>query len=249
MKDVAWADYLRQYDTMISINPSYEAVRTSVLSHVERAQLRDGAWVVDVGCGTGQVLLPLARRYPRARFLGVDADEGCLALVREKAEAEGLRNVELQNADARRWQAPGPVAVCVFTHSLYTLGALHDPQGPRKALEHARSCLEPGGRLVLTDIQRRLDYKRWALYLFLSSGRRFGLRKTLATFAANASARRANIAIEKSQRRGDMILASLPECRRLVESAGFSEILHASEDLYAPGPLGRPIDNQVVARA
>lgn len=247
---VDWTQYLRQYDMMVSLNRSYAAVKRSVVGLMGEALAgEDGGLVVDVGCGTGQLLIEVAPRFPQVSFLGVDADQACLALLSERVRAGGLRNVQLQCSDARSWRAPEPVRVCSFMHSLYTLGPLDDPEGPRAALTHARAALRPGGHLILTDIQRRLRYRRWAAYIFVTAVREHGLFTALRIFKDNASARHANIAIERAQRAGRMVLADLDECVQLVRSVGFERIIHASDKLYAPGVLGEPIDNQVVAVA
>jgi len=45
--------------------------------------------IVDAGCSTGSLLLPLAFAFPHARFVGVDMKRGSLARLRERAEAAG----------------------------------------------------------------------------------------------------------------------------------------------------------------
>lgn len=76
-----------QLQTRFSTNPlsvvTWE-LRLADLSGVGRA--------LDAGCGTGNFLLPLARRLiPRgAEVVGLDLAEGTLGVARERAQAEGL---------------------------------------------------------------------------------------------------------------------------------------------------------------
>ena len=53
-----------------------------------------GWQVLDAGCGTGHRLVALARRYPQARFLGVDPSERSLDVARALAARHGVGNVE-----------------------------------------------------------------------------------------------------------------------------------------------------------
>ena len=46
--------------------------------------------IVDAGCSTGSLILPLAFAFPDARFVGVDVKASSLALLRERAAVAGL---------------------------------------------------------------------------------------------------------------------------------------------------------------
>ncbi|RKH21152.1 class I SAM-dependent methyltransferase [Corallococcus sp. CA047B] len=57
---------------------------------VEAVSAESGGRVLDVGCGTGSVLLAVARRLgARGRCLGVDISEPMIAAARARAESEG----------------------------------------------------------------------------------------------------------------------------------------------------------------
>jgi tRNA/tmRNA/rRNA uracil-C5-methylase (TrmA/RlmC/RlmD family) len=50
------------------------------------------SFAVDLGCGSGQVTLALAKRC--RKVLGVDVSEEMIALLLENAKQEGVSNVE-----------------------------------------------------------------------------------------------------------------------------------------------------------
>lgn len=49
--------------------------------------------LLDLGCGAGAIALTMAHRAPHARVWAVDVNERALALCRENAERNGIRNV------------------------------------------------------------------------------------------------------------------------------------------------------------
>src|SRR6185295_8277293 len=62
----------------------------------------DGGSVLELGCGDGANLLPMAWYRPGWRFVGVDADGSSLASAREGTRRLGVRNLELIHSDLRR---------------------------------------------------------------------------------------------------------------------------------------------------
>lgn len=52
--------------------------------------------ILDLGCGTGIITLPLARRFPDAEIVGIDLMPEYLDIAREKVERDGLSNVSLE---------------------------------------------------------------------------------------------------------------------------------------------------------
>ncbi|MFI9201047.1 class I SAM-dependent methyltransferase [Streptomyces sp. NPDC053048] len=123
----------------------------------EGLALRGDEYVLDLGCGSGAVVLLVGRRLTTGRAVGVDlwrlrdqwrSDPGAL---RENALAEGLRErVELLTADMTAL----PFADARFD-IVVTSMAVHNlrPRGRRRAaLAEAVRVLRPGGRLVMVDI-------------------------------------------------------------------------------------------------
>lgn len=102
--------------------------------------------VVDLGCGTGRSLLPLARRgFPT---LAVDLSLPMLRIVGRKAAEEGLHinrvRANLVELGCLRGQIADYV-LCMFS----TLGMIRPRENRRKVLVHARRILRPGGTLIL----------------------------------------------------------------------------------------------------
>ncbi len=112
--------------------------------------------VLDVGCGFGLFSLYYARLRPDLRLLGVDKNEGRIALARRAAERLGLGNVRYEVADARTLTLAAPL------DGAYMLDIVHHvpPGAVEPLLRQVHARLGPGGRLVVKDIERHPAYKR-----------------------------------------------------------------------------------------
>ena len=77
---------------------------------------RAGQRVLEIGCGTGNLLLLAARRHPRATLIGLDPDRAALALARRKAARRRPARCSSTRATpgaavSRRQRGPGALRV------------------------------------------------------------------------------------------------------------------------------------------
>ncbi len=118
-----------------------------------------GGPVVELGCGTGRVLLPLADAG--VATTGVDISPALLDVARAKLDAAGLaQRVTLVEADLRHPGLPeSAFALAICTSN--TLMHLTDPSDQAAALHAACRLLRPGGLLMVDlfnpDIARLLE--------------------------------------------------------------------------------------------
>jgi cyclopropane-fatty-acyl-phospholipid synthase len=61
--------------------------------YCERAQLRDGLKIVDLGCGWGSLTLFLAEKYPNARITSISNSASQKAFIDGQCAAKGFKNV------------------------------------------------------------------------------------------------------------------------------------------------------------
>ncbi|HEX5108826.1 MAG TPA: class I SAM-dependent methyltransferase [Vicinamibacterales bacterium] len=113
---------------------------------VARLDLRPGARVLDVCCGTGASALPAAAKVgPSGLVIGVDLAERLLERARVKARHRGLSNVEFRTGDMLALDfasAHFDAVICVF-------GIFFVPDMPEAARELWR-LVRPGGQLAIT---------------------------------------------------------------------------------------------------
>jgi SAM-dependent methyltransferase len=110
-----------------------------------RDSLERGARVADVACGTGHVLVLLARVFPQSSFVGYDLDDGAIARARAEAAGAGLTNVTFEVADAARLKVSEPFDV------VFVFDAIHDQVDPAGVLARIHDALKPGGRFVMKE--------------------------------------------------------------------------------------------------
>ncbi len=105
---------------------------------------RQGGSVLELGCGTGRVLIPIAADgHP---CVGLDLSDPMLAEARRKADGEGVV-VEWVHDDMRAFDLGRTFDLIVIAGN--SLLHLHDINSLVGCLTSVRRHLAPGGRLVL----------------------------------------------------------------------------------------------------
>ncbi|WCL47827.1 SAM-dependent methyltransferase [Leptospira sp. GIMC2001] len=66
---------------------------------VERAELKDGMTVLDLGCGWGSVSLYVAEHFPKCKILGVSNSRTQKQFIDAQAKLRGLKNLEIVTQD------------------------------------------------------------------------------------------------------------------------------------------------------
>jgi ubiquinone/menaquinone biosynthesis C-methylase UbiE len=114
---------------------------------VDRLQLRPGARVLDLCCGTGASALPAAEIVgPAGKVLGIDLTDALLERARVKAAAAGYRQVTFERAAVEGLRLPAASFDAVI--SVFGLFFVDDMAG---LLTRAWSWLAPGGVLAITS--------------------------------------------------------------------------------------------------
>ncbi len=102
---------------------------------------------VDLGCGSGQVTIPLAAKS--ARVLAVDVSAPFIDRLQDKAADAGVDNIQALVSPIEALELPGESVDLVVSN--YALHHLRDADKAR-LVEHAYGWLRPGGRLVIGDM-------------------------------------------------------------------------------------------------
>jgi ubiquinone/menaquinone biosynthesis C-methylase UbiE len=114
---------------------------------LDRFEPLRGRTAIDAGCGGGDVTFEIAKRVgPEGRVTGLDLDDSKLALAREEAVRQQITNVEFRSANI---MAPWPVSDASLVNVRFVVSHLANPN---ELLQRAREALEPGGTILVTDI-------------------------------------------------------------------------------------------------
>jgi len=117
-------------------------VTASVRETLRRLELRPGERVLDIGCGTGELLRAVQQTVADAWIVGADIAPQMLGAARRKLGAQ----VPLVGADAARLPFRAESFGVVVSSS-----SLHYWPDPAAGLAELTRVLRPGGRLVITD--------------------------------------------------------------------------------------------------
>jgi len=130
--------------------------RVSQVKREIAARIAAGSWVLDVGCGTGNLAAMMAKKGAWVR--GIDTSEAMLELARQRVAEENLGDrVDLRQLSAMELDRLSPHSFNYVVSTL-VLSELSDEE-QRYVLEEARHLLAPGGQLLVADEVAPAD--RW----------------------------------------------------------------------------------------
>jgi ubiquinone/menaquinone biosynthesis C-methylase UbiE len=117
-------------------------VEATTRETLRRIPMTAKARLLDVGCGTGELLRRMRAKYPDAALAGLDPVPQMLAVARDKLG--GKEDLRIGYADSLPWPAAGfdVVVSCNMFHYI---------THPVEALREMARVIRPGGALVLTD--------------------------------------------------------------------------------------------------
>ncbi|OOG23680.1 transcriptional regulator [Thioalkalivibrio denitrificans] len=110
------------------------------------ARLERGITVLDAGCGRGEALMALARRYPESRFTGYDLCADAIEDARRAARKAGLHNLRFEARDLTHFDEQERYDL------ITSFDAIHDQRSPADLVRRLYRALGPGGIYLVQDI-------------------------------------------------------------------------------------------------
>ena len=134
-----------KYDEIPFFKISARHVVDIIKEHTSRADLK----VLDVACGTGNVVLECATQLKESKFTAIDISEGMLAKAKENAQAKGLTNIGFQLQDITKLDVDKKYHIITCSYALFFL-----PNAPR-VLESLTSLLTSRGIVIFTSFTEK----------------------------------------------------------------------------------------------
>ena len=158
------------------------------------------ATVLEIGSGTGRNLILAARRYPAARFFGIDVSTEMLTSAVGAVARAGLeRQILLRHGDATAFDPHALFGVSSFDHVMISYCLSMIPNW-RRVLETAAHLVSDGGQLHVVDfgnLERLPKFARALLLRWLAIFEVVPCKDLEMALADIASGYGAKLALEK----------------------------------------------------
>ncbi len=140
------------FDFFLSLAGYGTAFREKIL---KAAKVEDGENILDVGCGTGSLLILAKQKFPNIKATGIDADEKILNIFEKKINKLNL-DIKIIKTGAQDM----PFTSGSFDLVISSLVFHHLPTELKKqAMKEVHRILKPQGRFLLVDFGPSLYLK------------------------------------------------------------------------------------------
>jgi ubiquinone/menaquinone biosynthesis C-methylase UbiE len=120
---------------------------------IQEANIKAGNVVLDIGCGTGFLLLGAAKSLGKdGKVIGVDISEEMLKKAKENLSKAGVSNIEFKVGDAENIPLEDNSVDTVVGNMV-----LHHCPNPESAIKEMARVLKSKGKLVLADMEEHKE--------------------------------------------------------------------------------------------
>jgi len=135
----------------------FKILRQRFLEEIGQYMPDEGV-VLDIGSGIGMFAMYFAHQHPRLTIRGFDLNEARVALSQRAAARLKLENVHFKSGRAEDYRAESGTGC----QAIYILDVMHHmpPETVPGLIEALFETLEPGGRLIVKEVDTKPTYKR-----------------------------------------------------------------------------------------
>lgn len=211
---VDWQTYAEKYDMLLNYNPFYQELRQEVLEQLDHWDILPGGYIADLGAGTGNYSVEIAKSFPYAQIFHIDNNPGMNARAANKATA--LQNFHLMEKDIDEVHfEQGTLQGLVCINAIYTF------PHPRETLRRIYDWLAPNASAVLVDPGRIMSTLSWKIAIGKHLIKTYGLAQTLAIMREGRAVSKQNEHIRAMQQNGTFWTHSHEEFCQVFRQIGF----------------------------
>ena len=126
-----------------NVNSLDEAEKSMLDLYIERAQIKNGHEILDLGCGWGSFSLYVAEKYPDTKITSVSNSTDQITYINNEAQKRGLSNVNAYKMDVNNLELDTQfdriVSIEMFEHL----------RNYKLILNSLNNLLKPDGRLFI----------------------------------------------------------------------------------------------------
>ena len=145
-----------------------------------RHGIMPGMTVLEVGPGNGRYTIETARRVGDAgKVVSIDIEPKMIERVRQRAQAEGITNLETQMADVYNL----PFEDGIFD-AIYMITVISEIPEPQRAMREFYRVLAPSGTLAFSELLTDPDYPLAHTLIRKATAANFHLKRNLGNLFA-----------------------------------------------------------------
>ena len=122
-----------------------EAEENMIALYCQRAELKDGQTILDLGCGWGSLSLYLAKHYPNSKIIGLSNSKTQKQWIDDQAKLRGLNNLEIRTANIVEYDLPEKQSI----DKIISIEMFEHMKNYELLLEKLSTWLKPDGKLLV----------------------------------------------------------------------------------------------------
>ena len=138
-----WSRVYNGFWFRLYFEPFYRHI-TRAIEQRKTDALSSGGSMLDIACGTAEILTRLAGKFPEASFAGIDMTAGMVEKAKEKTQQ--LSNVSITHGTSEKLPFPD-----AFFDVVLISDALHHMARPESVVREVRRVLKNDGLFLLVD--------------------------------------------------------------------------------------------------
>lgn len=211
---VDWNAYAQKYDMLLSFNPFYQQLHKEVIHNLKDWEIGTGSIIADLGAGTGNYSVEMAKLFPGAQVLHIDNNKGMNEIAVKKAEnLPNFQVIEKSIEEVGFEENSLQGLICI--NAVYTF-----PR-PENVLRKMYDWLAPGASAIIVDPGRIMSLLSWKMAIAWHLIKTYGIKKSIEIFKESEAVGKQNAFIRDQQKNGVYWTHSHAEFCAAVQKAGF----------------------------